>query len=670
MRRFGLSLASGLFIIVLGVFLLQYLEARQSHYPFASRGELQLQLPTSTVSKEQLQKELDQLVDAHPGAQLLKVRNRQEGQKEQRDLYYFGSQPPVSRDLPLAGQRILWFGRQTIGQLRPAQALGTTPLFGTYAWAGDERFISALQTWAEERGLAVQVQERPSFWRNLRQSLLALPQSGRGQIVSITFLLWLSTVLAYFRDEHRHHVLRLLGGISPRRIVVDIIIDLSQQLLWGLLLGLLILAVGVGLFFGYQQISIAWRFSRLILLGLSIGLLLLLGLSACLLRPRVAVVSQPGFAEPWLEYSHRGLRFLSCLSFFLLLPGLLTTFWIRFQLAQEYQIWQGFENHVQVALSQEEASTQEPAKTLEFLQGMADHEGLALSYVVDQSIHLEEELGDAFDHFIVTDPQWLEAMELSVSDAQAAGQLKPLQVEQLSPGLRTFLQSQLPLWLTDKNAELDSLPFYVWTGKKPLVALPPNLAMGNQTVHAKHPLVLLVDHPTRDLEFNGFLLPALTSGNLVFKQDTYFENALARSPLYWDVLSIDTIADVALHQGQDFQKEANFYVLAIGITLFLIGYSGFLAAKNWLDQHQKVLFIERTSGHPYHQIFRPALRLELGMFSLAAFLGLGYGALFGHLPLTLLLGVGAGGLLLFITSLLLTYHGVGSQRFQNIIQRA
>ena len=58
------------------------------------------------------------------------------------------------------------------------------------------------------------------------------------------------------------------------------------------------------------------------------------------------------------------------------------------------------------------------------------------------------------------------------------------------------------------------------------------------------------------------MLPACSSGNVVFPDENLLRTELAKTPVKDYVVSIDTIADVALSQAQKFAKEAVFYVIA------------------------------------------------------------------------------------------------------------
>ena len=57
-------------------------------------------------------------------------------------------------------------------------------------------------------------------------------------------------------------------------------------------------------------------------------------------------------------------------------------------------------------------------------------------------------------------------------------------------------------------------------------------------------------------------MPACSSGNVVFPNEQLLRTELNKSPIKEFVISIDTIADVALAQAQKFEKEAIYFYLS------------------------------------------------------------------------------------------------------------
>lgn len=82
------------------------------------------------------------------------------------------------------------------------------------------------------------------------------------------------------------------------------------------------------------------------------------------------------------------------------------------------------------------------------------------------------------------------------------------------------------------------------------------LAMVEALYKLKNPLVILVNNPVQSLNTLGFMLPACSSGNVVFPDENLLRTELAKTPVKDYVVSIDTIADVALSQAQKICKRS------------------------------------------------------------------------------------------------------------------
>ena len=68
------------------------------------------------------------------------------------------------------------------------------------------------------------------------------------------------------------------------------------------------------------------------------------------------------------------------------------------------------------------------------------------------------------------------------------------------------------------------------------------------------------------------------------------------------VVSIDTIADVALSQAQKFAKEAVFYVIACILIFVSMIFAGILTAQLWVSENRKRIFTLHTFGKSYKEI--------------------------------------------------------------------
>lgn len=159
-------------------------------------------------------------------------------------------------------------------------------------------------------------------------------------------------------------------------------------------------------------------------------------------------------------------------------------------------------------------------------------ESLLLSFVVDSSIDITEELGD-YDHLILTNPQWIEQFGDTAN-------LKPVEYDSLSHSMQEFLDAQMPIWTVDESVLPDGISLYQYENEN-LMAFPVNVTLGmTKPVEAKNPLIILVDKPAQTLKAGSCTLPLTSSGNILFtdenKLQTLFEeselNAYGRIEVY------------------------------------------------------------------------------------------------------------------------------------------
>ena len=135
-------------------------------------------------------------------------------------------------------------------------------------------------------------------------------------------------------------------------------------------------------------------------------------------------------------------------------------------------------------------------------------EQLLLSFVVDSSIELIEELGD-YDHLILTNPQWVERFGNLNS-------LEPVEYSSLSNSMQEFLSIQMPIWTVDESVLPDGVSLYQYKDGE-LLAFPVNVTLNvANPLAAKKPLIILVDRPAQILKMNSCILPLTSSGNVLF----------------------------------------------------------------------------------------------------------------------------------------------------------
>ena len=107
------------------------------------------------------------------------------------------------------------------------------------------------------------------------------------------------------------------------------------------------------------------------------------------------------------------------------------------------------------------------------------------------------------------------------------------------------------------------------------------------------------------------MLPAASSGNVVFQDEEMLRSALGDSPIKEYVVSIDTITDVALEQAQKFGKESVFYIMACILIFITMIFGGIMNAQLWVGSNKKRIFTLHTFGKTYNEIIQPSFKKEL-----------------------------------------------------------
>ena len=135
-------------------------------------------------------------------------------------------------------------------------------------------------------------------------------------------------------------------------------------------------------------------------------------------------------------------------------------------------------------------------------------EQLLLSFVVDSSIEITEELGN-YDHLILTNSQWVERFG-------DLNKLEPVEYSSLSNSMQEFLNAQMPIWTVDGSVLSDEVSLYQYR-EGGLFAFPVNVTLSAaEPLAAKNPLIILVDEPAQILKADSCMLPLTSSGNVLF----------------------------------------------------------------------------------------------------------------------------------------------------------
>lgn len=607
MIKHSIRLAS--FILALFTYLLifQNTMLEQQKLPFGTMEQFELNLSNSNIPKEEIIDNLNELVSSNEGV-LVKVVTDPENYTTKKDIIWFGTKEPISKNMIIDNQKICWLDSKLKGELISSVDIGTRPLYGTYAMQGSDGFKNKITEWADKNNFTISWLSHPSVFKNIYSNLIT---NGIGNAIITAFLLLLTTLISWFVTHAKARTIRLLGGVSSKRIHAEDITSIMTIAMSGFLIALIVMLGYIAFINGFRQIS-------LIILQSFIALIFLLLLSSfftvvisILVRPKTEHLACRKI--PLKRFRQLGTisRIMSIILALLIIPSTINSAYILQQLSKEYSLWENMNNNVILSFGNiDSLETEKMLPNVEkFFNDMEEKNNLRLSLVIDKAISLNKEQYGGYDHLIITDKAWIDSFDIGVGKDGKGGRLTNVNFEKLSEPLKSFLNSQMPLWTKTKKVQPDGIGFYNFTGEK-FLALPPNVSYGGSTIQAKNPLVILVDNPALLLKTKGFTLYAASSGNVVFPNEEMLRLSLSASPIKEYIVSIDTIVDTALDQAQKFGKEAVFYIIACILIFIAMIFAGVMNAQLWAGSNKKRIFTLHTSGKTYNDIIRPSFRKE------------------------------------------------------------
>ncbi|MBZ4666594.1 DUF6619 domain-containing protein [Mahella sp.] len=608
MVKYSIRLTSFLFALFVFLLIFQYATVEQQQFPFNTTDRFELNITTQNIAKEEIINNLNEITDDNNGV-LVKVVTNSEEYEDKKDIIWFGSRAPVSNDIIVKDSEIYWLDSSLTGELISSTDMGTRPLYGTYAIQGTENFKNEIDKWCSENGISVSWYLPESFVKIIYSYLV---HNGIGNAIMTAFLLFITTLITWFLTHAKARTIRLLGGISVKRIHIEDTFSILLKVAIGFIIALIVVLSYIGISNSINQIFLVLSKNLLGLIFLLILSSILIYLISVLVRPKTEHLSKREI--PLKEFKLLGTitRVLSVILALLIVPSTLTSAYIVKELSKEYSLWENMQNNVRIGFSYTDPLvTEEMIPFVEqFCNQMIKENNLSLSFVIDSAIALNPEEYGGYDHIIIADKAWINSFNIGIEEKGKGGQLTKVSLGDLQEPLRDFLNAQIPIWTKAETVQPDGLGYYEFTGEK-FLALPPNVASGGSTVQAKRPLIILVENPISTFKGESFIVAALSSGNIVFSDEDILRKALVNSPIQEYVVSIDTIADVALEQAQQFGKEAGYYVVASVLIFIAMIFAGIMEAQLWADSNKKRIFALHTFGKSYSNIIAPSFQKEL-----------------------------------------------------------
>lgn len=611
MNKSIIRLSSFLVAIFCFVLIFQVNIEIQEDMPIGTNEQFELVFSSIENSKEQLIKEVDDIVTRNDST-LVKVVSDNENYENQTDIVYFGSSRPTLENLVVNDDGIDWLNPKKEGKLISSKDIGSRPLYGTYSVIANENFKEELDAWATESQISVEWLPEAS---NLSRMIIIASwflQTGIGNAILISTLLLVSAIAAWFMSKSKARCIRFIGGKRRTQIHVEDTKSVTLLMLQGFLSALLLFSTVLIVISSFGQLKIIlFQLVLSLILMVIISIIINLLLSF-IVKPIPKYIANRTIPFKRFKQIGIGVRMLAVLLAIFIIPMALSTSMILNDLSNEYSMWENFSNNVRLSFSDVDGIyTDGKVNDFEgFLNAMSEQGTFSMSLVIDSAIEMTgEELGE-YDHLIMVDKNWLNTAGIGVNEKRENGEVIPIELNELNQPMQDFISSQMPVWTKSGKTIEPGVGYYKFVGDQ-FLGLKQGVGYGGSTLQTENPLVIVIDDPVNSLSTDAILLPMCSNGNVIFSDENLVRSALIGSSLEKYISSIDTITDIALKQAKEFSEQAIFYVMACILILISIIYAGAQTAQLWVLENQKRIFILHTFGKQYAEIVKKPFYNEI-----------------------------------------------------------
>lgn len=583
----------GLFL-VFAVSLAGWLVTSQvdAAYPHGTSYTIGLDLRQATATKEEVIEAFDDFA-ATRQINLIKVHSRWGAEHTIDEFIVFGDPAAVEGE---SGSQSHYLGSGEID---------TRDLSGQYA-------LNSCPNCAADFVRLTQELNAEIIWfetRDVPAVLRELAGSGTG----LAYLALLALTLAYSvlwnSDMARSRSIRAVAGQSRLRILY---VDLKEVVVaYGapaLFTAVLVTLVA----FIFMTPAQAAVLTRIVWVGtlMTIGLLIVLNAWLISLTFNEAAIATREQATPvGLTGAAIGARFFALVLVLVTIPYSISVGENATSAMREAGRWSEAKSYVKVTNStlvlEDEEGYIERFDPL--VRSLGRVGSAAMSFSVDQMVEIPEATLAPFDHWIITDDGFLNAMHISKAD------LVELDWQTVPPLLQREITDNLEFWAADERLEYS---LYSWEGEGSFPSLGSVAGDGN-AVMAKHPIILVPDDPYEDFDPQLLLSPLVSNGQIVFANGAELQRHIDDVGLNPYVSSIDNladqIADSARAYGQQAIMAAISLVFAVSTLLVIIVQS----AKSWAAKNRRMIFAQLSSGRPAWSVALAPLAVEMSILVVA-----------------------------------------------------
>lgn len=506
---------------------------------------------------------------------------------------------------PEVGTSVPWFSPTRHGIWLSSTTLETSSLNGSYAFSNMSA-ATAFASWLVEEGGSVgELSHRPTGLS------IAAMQSDSGAAYALLALAALLVAIAWEQAcrQYRARIIRVMGGVAPRRVQsADMFVNIIPAL--PVIAGACMLTtiiLGFTHHWNAMGMFIPMFLKAVTLLAIAYALACII--CVLIMRPRIKDI-----ASRSLPYARmRSGNGVLCASTVVLA---MVSFAIGIGAIAQYnltmtnlEVWRPLSQVVSADMSASatDAFTEENASRLRASFEELDNEAaMALSMSAgffftpsqgeQPTVEQVRAATSPYDDVIICNPTFLAMFRVHDSE------LSPVTTRSLSPSLSEGIRAYDDIWLTSGASPMEQHMFR-WNSTRAF----PSLSYGAQTGsigHTTNPLIIVIDDAATSLNLEGFLIPALSTANLVFKDADTLRQALSRHDVDSLITSTSTIADSIYARALWLRQTIAACVIAVTVAAIAALLVAMFAARTWSLEHQHALFVRHVAGYTFATLIR------------------------------------------------------------------
>lgn len=590
-------------VLLCAVFAAYGVQGNESVYPLGTSFASYVDFSSSPRSKDRLVELLSQTAKNTPSGSFLLTKADPNDVADGLNVYWFGA-------MPRSASTVRWFKNGRHASIMSARDLGLSNLSGSYSFYSQQD-ASIFAADAKNAGAAVETRGRRTVFTNVGDAI----NGNVGVVFLLLSLLFLSSALfwTWAGSKNASRSIRLLHGKSKSSLYVDDIESLVRMSCPWALGAATAGGCVVSVVHGFRSVT-TFLGTYATLLACLVGAVLVLSFAfLAVFTPSVRGISARRDGLSAIRRGNNALKLLCVFMALLSLPLSMDSAQQAVKENNDADAWRQARSavtfDVQPAYQQEQYVT-----NFQRLFARAEHDGiLALSYSVGSMLvrtsgpsapsqqQVDAQLAP-FDDVIITTPSFLNLLHVNRAQMHAIGAKK------LPSVLGRALSDYREVWFNE-DAGTDPYRMYTWSGDSSFPVLLHSPQPGSlATTH--HPLILVVDAPSRTMSVSGFLIPCLTSGNMLFTEVDTARKDISASGLDRIIYSASTVADAALYESQQLRNAALVDITAAVFCILTGLFCSWQSARIWAFENRRRIFIRHTSGLSYWSIARRRLFVQ------------------------------------------------------------